>query len=75
MRSYYQWQGKPTRAKEWRLWIKFSSHQTRAIEQWLRENHPYSTPQWLAVEATTVSKPYREWILESTSRPTRRKKR
>jgi periplasmic divalent cation tolerance protein len=64
--SHYVWKGKQTRTKEWRLWIKFSSLQARALEDWLRTYHLYSTPQWLAVEAVEVAKPYREWIMEST---------
>jgi periplasmic divalent cation tolerance protein len=73
--SHYIWKGKPTRAKEWRLWIKFLPRHTRVIEQWLHANHPYSTPQWLAVEADEVSKSYFNWMLENTGGAKARKKR
>jgi len=75
MVSHYAWQGKQAHTKEWRLWIKFSSRQKLAIGKWLRIHHPYSTPQWLAVEAATVAKPYREWVLENSGKPLKPKKR
>ena len=73
--SHYEWNGKQTKSKEWRLWIKFSSPQAQAIEDWLCANHPYSTPQWLAVDAAIVAEPYRQWLLENTRALRARKKR
>jgi len=64
--SHFIWQGKTERAKEWRVWVKFPASSAKKIEAWLRTHHPYSTPQWLAVETKAVAGPYREWVLEST---------
>jgi periplasmic divalent cation tolerance protein len=73
--SHYVWQGKQSTSKEWRLWIKFPSTQSHAIEKWLRAHHPYSTPQWLAVEVAEVAKPYQKWLLENSGGMTKPKKR
>jgi len=74
--SHYVWQGKQECAKEWRVWIKFPARHARKINTWLSANHPYATPQWLAVEAATMTEPYRQWVLGNTRKPatTRKKK-
>ena len=72
IRSHYIWEGRAEKSREWRLWVKFPSSRARAVEAWLKQHHPYSTPQWLAVPAARVAEPYRAWALENT-RPTRRK--
>jgi periplasmic divalent cation tolerance protein len=64
--SHYIWQGKQERAKEWRVWVKFTASRAKDIEAWLKAHHPYSTPQWLAVEAAVVAESYREWVVENT---------
>jgi len=73
--SHYVWQGKQTQTKEWRLWVKFPADNSAAIEEWLKSHHPYSTPQWLAVEAVRVAKSYQKWILENSLNPRSKKKR
>lgn len=60
--SHYRWQGRQERTKEWRLWVKFPANKAKALEAWLNAHHPYSTPQWLAVEAKIVAKSYRQWV-------------
>lgn len=67
--SHYLWQGRQERAKEWRLWVKFPARQAKAVETWLAKHHPYSTPQWVAVEARAVARPYRDWVLSSAKTP------
>ncbi len=64
--SHYIWQGKQERTKEWRIWVKFPTPRAKEIEAWLKAHHPYSTPQWLAVEAAAVAGPYREWVVGNT---------
>jgi len=73
--SHYIWKSKPERTREWRIWVKFSAKQAKAVETWLKKNHPYSTPQWLAVEAATVAEPYRKWILKNTHKARSAKKK
>ncbi len=64
--SHYRWQGKQAHAKEWRIWVKFPAPKARKIAAWLKAHHPYSTPQWLAVEAKAVSEQYRKWVLQNS---------
>jgi periplasmic divalent cation tolerance protein len=66
--SHYIWNKKQERAKEWRLWVKFPADRAGEIAAWLKANHPYSVPQWLAVEAATVAEPYRQWVIANTRR-------
>ncbi len=61
--SHYLWKGKQERTKEWRIWVKFPAKNAKKIEAWLKTNHPYSTPQWLAVEVAAVAEPYRRWVM------------
>jgi len=71
--SHYIWQGKQQRAKEWRVWVKFAASRAKAIEAWLKIHHPYSTPQWVTVEAVAVAKPYREWVMGNAKLTSRSK--
>jgi uncharacterized protein involved in tolerance to divalent cations len=48
------------------VWVKFTASRAKDIEAWLKAHHPYSTPQWLAVEAAVVAESYREWVVENT---------
>jgi periplasmic divalent cation tolerance protein len=67
--AHYIWEGKPERATEWRVWVKFPAKHAKKIAAWLKTHHPYSTPQWLAVEAAAVAGPYRRWVEASTHTP------
>ncbi len=71
--AHYIWKGKPERATEWRVWVKFPEARAEEIEQWLADRHPYSVPQWLAIPATIVAKPYRKWVAENTKEPIKRR--
>ena len=64
--SHYVWHKNYERAKEWRLWVKFLRKNNKAIESWLIENHPYSTPQWLALEANLAGRAYGKWVKTGT---------
>ncbi len=66
MTSHYIWEGKHERATEWRVWVKFSAARAKKIAAWLKQHHPYCTPQWLAVEAAAVAGPYRQWVVANT---------
>jgi periplasmic divalent cation tolerance protein len=59
--SHYVWQGRPERAEEFRLTVKFVSGQASEVERWLLAHHSYETPQWYAVRAETVTEKYLSW--------------
>jgi len=62
--SYYLWHGELDIAEEYRLTIKFLTAQTDKLEAWLRNNHPYEVPQWLAVSADRVGELYECWAAD-----------
>jgi len=64
--SYYLWNGKLETAAEYRLTIKFLRRRSEELEAWLRENHPYETPQWLAVSADRLGESYERWAKDET---------
>ena len=43
--SVYHWQGKIETTAEFRITIKFTASNAAALETWLRDNHPYDTPE------------------------------
>jgi len=65
--SVYSWQNKLETAPEFRLTIKFPSANAPALETWLRANHPYDTPEWLAVPSEIVAEKYLSWALANCS--------
>ncbi len=67
MTAVYRWQGNLEESAEWRLWVKFPESRATAIERWLAEHHPYETPQWVAVSASSVGPAYHAWALEGTT--------
>ncbi len=73
--SHYRWKGKQERSREWRLTVKFPADRAQEILQWLKANHPYDNPQWVAVEATAVAVPFRQWVVANTRVPRVTKKK
>lgn len=70
LHSYYLWQGKQERSREYRLTIKFLRTQKKPLEKYLLENHPYETPEWVVVRAEDVAEKYLSWARSNgTSAP------
>ncbi|MDF1578695.1 MAG: divalent cation tolerance protein CutA [Desulfobulbales bacterium] len=65
VRSFYLWQGEEECADEYRITFKFASETSVKLANWLQENHPYATPQWITVSAQDVSAGYRQWVRDS----------
>ncbi|NTV14575.1 MAG: divalent cation tolerance protein CutA [Desulfobulbaceae bacterium] len=65
IRSFYRWEGTPASAEEYRITFKFISEKAAELEAWLREEHPYEIPQWLAVPAQNVLAEYWQWARDS----------
>jgi periplasmic divalent cation tolerance protein len=63
--SVYRWKGAVEQAVEHRLTIKFVPERQVELEQWLRANHPYDTPEWVVVGATMVAEKYLSWARET----------
>lgn len=69
VRSRYRWKGQVETADEIQLLFKTSAVRSRELEQFIRESHPYSTPEMLAWQAD-ASVDYGRWIETETHRPT-----
>ena len=68
LRSVYRWQGKVEAAAEVLLLVKTSAEAYPALQERLRQLHPYELPELLAVEAASGLPEYLQW-LATESRP------
>jgi periplasmic divalent cation tolerance protein len=66
--SFYRWQGDVQQDNEVLLLVKTIEENFEMLEQIVRENHSYQTPEIVAVPASGISVPYYQWLLESTVR-------
>jgi uncharacterized protein involved in tolerance to divalent cations len=62
MTSIYIWQGKLCNDSEHLLLLKTMPEQFPAIANRLKELHPYTEPEILAIPATAVSTGYHQWL-------------
>lgn len=67
--SVYQWQGALQQEAECLLLIKTSAERYPALEQTLRQHHPYELPEIIAVPLDAGLPAYLHWIDEQTERP------
>ncbi|HCX32681.1 MAG TPA: divalent-cation tolerance protein CutA [Rhodocyclaceae bacterium] len=70
--SVYRWEDLIEAASEIPLLIKTTSGRYRAIEQAIRERHPYELPEILAVATDKGLPAYLEWIASETAAETQR---
>ncbi len=64
--STYWWQGKIDQAQEWVCTAKTTQALYGELEQAIRANHPYDTPEILAVSVIAGSKGYLDWVEAET---------
>lgn len=62
MTSIYRWQGNLERATETLLLIKTASALYSLLETTIQSNHPYQTPEIIALPVTTGSADYLNWL-------------
>jgi len=67
--SIYPWEGRIESAEEFRLTIKFSTSCAAAVAKWLKDNHPYDTPQWISCRIDAGSEKYLKWVEDNSSYP------
>jgi len=60
--STYRWQGKIEMAEEWMCLIKSRRDLYEALEEAIREVHPYDVPEILAVPVVAGSRDYLVWL-------------
>ena len=64
--STYWWQGAVSRETEHTLIIKTTARLYPAVEQKIRELHPYEVPEIIALPILRGSQPYLDWIASET---------
>lgn len=67
IRSFYVWQAQAHDEPEWLLSIKTRRALYPRLEAWLREHHPYDTPEILCLPVLQASPAYGAWIDGNTA--------
>jgi len=67
MTSVYRWQGHIEQELEQQLLIKTASDRLPALEQRLRELHPYEVPEFVVLGAGEFGAAYLAWVQESVN--------
>jgi periplasmic divalent cation tolerance protein len=60
--SIYRWKGKVENAQEWLCLIKTQDDLYDKVEAAIKSQHPYETPEIIAVPIVKGSKKYLKWI-------------
>ncbi len=60
--SFYKWNGKIKKSREWLCIIKTKKNLYRKIEKELKNIHPYELPEIIVTPITEGSKKYLAWI-------------
>lgn len=63
--SVYRWKGSIERGSEVLIIAKTLRSKFDELDRRVRESHSYETPEIVAISATAVSQPYREWLIAS----------
>lgn len=64
--SIYRWKGEIESSSEVLALIKTTRAQYPALEQRLRELHPYEVPEILAIPAERAYEAYAQWVMDQT---------
>ena len=67
VRSIYRWEGKVEDAPEVLMVIKTREELFDTLDKRVRELHPYSVPEVIAVSIVNGSQAYLKWLHEETS--------
>ncbi len=65
--STYWWKGRIEEAEEWQCFLKTREDRFDALEQAIREIHPYEVPEIISMPLVQVSPAYREWLRQELS--------
>jgi periplasmic divalent cation tolerance protein len=65
MTSIYRWEGKIEHSRESLLLIKSTVTAYDTLEAAIRQNHPYQTPEIIAIKVEGGSKNYLDWLANS----------
>lgn len=68
IRSFYVWQERAHDEPEWLLAIKTRRALYPQLEAWLRERHPYDTPEIICLPITAGNAAYLAWVDANTGK-------
>jgi periplasmic divalent cation tolerance protein len=66
VRSYYKWKGETMRDREWLLLVKTRAARYRELEEFIRSNHGYETPEIIRLPVSAGFAGYLDWIDQNT---------
>ncbi len=66
IRSLYWWEGKVDDSREWQLLIKTTAERFPALEEHIKANHSYDTPEIIATPILAGSAEYLGWVSDET---------
>jgi periplasmic divalent cation tolerance protein len=66
IRSVYWWHDAVEDAQEWQLLIKTTTGRLAELEQHIKANHSYETPEIIATEIPWGSREYLGWVTSET---------
>jgi periplasmic divalent cation tolerance protein len=69
VRSFYRWEGEVAFDPEHLLLVKSTAGRFAAICERVRSEHPYDTPEVLAVAVPGADARYASWLRESVAHP------
>ncbi|KPK63559.1 hypothetical protein AMJ83_06540 [candidate division WOR_3 bacterium SM23_42] len=64
--SIYRWQGEVEKTPEYGAFIKTKRSRYRAVEKYIKENHPYELPEIIAWDIGCGQRTYLNWINKVT---------
>jgi len=67
--STYRWQGAVEAATEVPLLVKCTRERYAAVEEAIRQLHPYTVPEIIAVPVVIGFAPYLRWVADETTPP------
>jgi len=62
--SYFRWENKSQKAKEYKIEIKTNTKNYKKVEKLIKQNHTYELPEIIAVKIKKGSKEYLNWMKE-----------
>jgi periplasmic divalent cation tolerance protein len=60
--STFRWQGEVERTEEWLCLIKTEKRLYPTLEQFIKTQHAYETPEIIAIPVVAGSQPYLQWL-------------
>jgi len=67
VRSIYRWEGKVCSEGELLLLAKTMSSKRAELEEFIRQQHPYDTPEFIALHADAVAPRYAAWLQDAVT--------